>query len=148
MDEDSPVTPGEARCRCIAKTRGGHHCSAPPLADKSFCFFHDPSGDIAAARDVARGKGLKRQRVLAPMHELPPLAFETPEQLRDFKVELLRRVLARQMEPAVAKVAGELAENIYGEASAKDAAAGWNALTKSIEDALPTWEKPPDSDHE
>jgi len=87
------------------------------LTGKSYCFFHDESADVSAARAVARGKGLKRQRVLAPMDELPPLDFKTPEQLRDFKVELLRRVLARQMEPAVAKVAGELAENIYGDAS-------------------------------
>lgn len=128
--------PQDVAGRCIARTRHGSPCSAPALVGKPYCFFHDPSGDIAAARDAARGKGLRRQRVLAPMNELPPLDFDTPEQVRAFKTELARRVLGGAIEPQVAKVAGELCESIHRESRKGDEATAFNLLAQSIVEEL------------
>src|SRR5262245_37347434 len=85
--------PSRIDVRCQATTHSGALCRSPPLRGSPVCWFHSQDPAVSEARDRARGKGERRQRVLAPLAELPPLAFETAEQVTQFETEVLRRLL-------------------------------------------------------
>ncbi len=63
--------------------------------------------------DKARGKGVRRERVLAHVEEPLPVDFETEEQLRAFEKGVLKRLLARVLDPSAARAAVDLARTIF-----------------------------------
>jgi hypothetical protein len=50
-----------SRRACKGISKGGERCSAPPLLDGDFCFWHDPEHEAEAA-DARRLGGLRRKR--------------------------------------------------------------------------------------
>ena len=46
---------------CKGITNGGERCSAPPLIDGDYCFWHDPEHEADAA-EARRVGGLRRKR--------------------------------------------------------------------------------------
>src|SRR5262245_4374516 len=93
--DDLDAVPG----RCIARTHAGKRCGAPPLVGGSYCFIHDPRPDLAAARDAARGKGVKRSRDRMPSASCPTVEqlakcdVATVEGIQEFRRGLMVRVL-------------------------------------------------------
>jgi len=50
-----------AKKACKGISKGGERCSAPPLLDRDFCFFHDPESQTEAT-EARRLGGLRRKR--------------------------------------------------------------------------------------
>lgn len=46
---------------CVATTKSGHPCAAPPMSDRQFCYSHDPES-AAEAMESRRLGGLRRRR--------------------------------------------------------------------------------------
>src|SRR5688572_23282165 len=85
MSDHIVPLPGQNVRRCLARTRAGASCIAPPLTDSRFCLFHDLRPEIVAVMDKARGKGLQRERVLAHAGEPLPVDLKDTSQLRAFE---------------------------------------------------------------
>ena len=112
MVEQNGDLPSETLRRCAARSRAGHMCAAPPLRDSRYCTFHDQRPEVVALMAAARGKGQRRERVLAHLDEPLPVDFETEGQLRSFERGVLKRLLARSLDPATARASVELARSI------------------------------------
>lgn len=72
-----------SRRTCKGISKGGDRCSAPPLTDGDFCFWHDPDHEAEAA-EARRLGGLrpKRESTLQGAYELQCL--DTVEGIRRY----------------------------------------------------------------
>ncbi|MBL8842362.1 MAG: hypothetical protein JNL90_12635 [Planctomycetes bacterium] len=113
MDIKLQRGPGAEAPRCSARTVSGSFCTAPPTRGSSLCCFHNQSPEFTALRARARGKGIKRERVLVHANEPLPLNFESIEQLREFEKAVLKRLLLGALEPSTARAAVDLGRAIF-----------------------------------
>jgi hypothetical protein len=99
--------------RCPARTHSGALCRSPPLRGSSRCLFHDQRPEVVALMDKARGKGVRREQVIAHLREPMPVELKDADELRAFERAVLKRLLAGLIAPAVARPAVELARSIF-----------------------------------
>jgi len=93
--------------KCSATNKNGSPCSAGPVREDGYCYWHSP--DLADQRRTDRQRGgAARSNVARAKRQLPD-AVLTPAELQGFIGLALRGVLAGRIEPGVANAVATLA---------------------------------------
>src|SRR3954453_5773859 len=93
--------------RCNATTTSGAPCSAQPVREDGFCYWHSPA--LAADREEARRRGgaARSNRVRAKRQLID--AALSPAEIEGYIALSLRGVLASSLTPGVANAVANLA---------------------------------------
>ena len=92
---------------CKATTVSGSPCSAAPVRDDGFCFWHSPA--IAAEREAARRRGGAARSNRARAKKTLPAGILTTDELRGVLGITIARVLSGAVEPGVGSSVASLA---------------------------------------
>ena len=97
--------------RCRATTAAGLPCSAGPVRDDGYCFWHSPA--VAAERQAGRRRGgAARSNRERAKKGLPPAM--TPKELEQVLSGVLRGTIAGRFAPNVANAAAALGRTLIG----------------------------------
>ena len=95
--------------RCKAQTAGGAPCSAQPVRDDGFCYWHSPA--TASERVEARRRGGQNRSTKARARKQIPVAMSADE-LAGWLSLLFTQVMAGRIEPRVATAAATVAKTL------------------------------------
>lgn len=86
---------------CQMTNEEGQPCSAPPMRNSNFCFFHDP--DKAQQRESARrAGGIERSRPIAVLSaDTPDVSLKNHAQVLELLPDLVNRTLKGEVDPKV-----------------------------------------------
>lgn len=107
--------------QCKGQTTSGDPCSAQPVRDDGFCFWHSPS--TAEERAESRRRGGQNRSNRARARKQLPAGVLTVNEVRGLLGKALRDVLAGTLEPGPANAAAAIARSYLAacEASAVEA---------------------------
>ncbi len=106
----------EATGRCRATTAAGSPCSAQPVREDGYCYWHSPA--IAGEREEARRRGGRGKSNRARAAKQLPAGVMTTDELRGLLGLTLKGVIAGRVEPGVGNAAANLARSIVAVAEA------------------------------
>ena len=104
--------------RCKATTTAGVTCSAQPVRESGFCFWHDPGRE--AERRANRRKGGEARSNRARLRKQYAAEVLTLREVQGFLSKLLKDVTEGRTEPGVASAGASVARAIAAVSQAVD----------------------------
>jgi hypothetical protein len=93
--------------RCKAQTTNGAPCSAQPVRDDGYCYWHSPS--TASERAEARRRGGRAKSNQSRAKRQMESAAMTPNEIQGFVAVALRGVMTGSITPGIANAVASLA---------------------------------------
>jgi hypothetical protein len=93
--------------RCKAQTTNGTPCSAQPIRDDGYCYWHSPA--TANERVDARRRGGKAKSNASRAKRQMESAAMTPNEIQGFVAVALRGVMVGSITPGIANAVASLA---------------------------------------
>lgn len=96
--------------RCKAKTVAGSPCSAMPVRADGYCYWHSPA--LKTERDEARRRGGTARSNESRARKRLPKAVMTAGEIQGLVGQVLRGVVAGDVEPAIGNCVANLARSL------------------------------------
>ncbi len=96
--------------RCSATNKNGSPCSAGPVRDDGYCYWHSP--DLAGQRLVDRQRGGAARSNKERARKRIAATVLSPGDLEGLLGDALRSVLSGQLEPGVGTAAASIARTL------------------------------------